>query len=281
MRDQILVTGGSGKTGSRIVSRLRQGGLEPRVAVRSPRAAGTVRFDWLDAATFDQALEGVRAVYLLAPPDATDSLEAMRPFLEKALDEGVEKFVLLSASILEEGGPMMGAVHAFLKSHAPQWTVLRPTWFMQNFSEQQHLLTIRDEDMIYSATGDGRVPFIDADDIAAVVVHALVTSDFPNGDLVLTGPKTLSYDDVAAILSETLGRKVTHRRISEKQLSERFQNQGMPAEYADVLAAMDTAISQGGEDRVTNEVQRVTGHIPTDFRKFASQNRQVWMRASS
>jgi ergot alkaloid biosynthesis protein len=281
VRDQILITGGSGKTGSRIVTQLRQAGREPRVAERSPHTAGAVRFDWMDASTYGEALKEVGAVYLLAPTNATDVLAAMRPFLEKALTEGVEKFVLLSASMLEEGGPMMGAVHAFLKSQAPQWAVLRPTWFMQNFSEQQHLLPIREEDAIYSATEDGRVPFIDADDIAAVATHALLSADFPNGDLVLTGPETLSYDDVAAILSQTLGRTVTHRRISEKQLSERFQSQGMTTEYANVLAAMDTAIARGGEDRVTDEVRRVTGHSPTNFQKFAFQNWEVWRRPNS
>lgn len=276
MRNHILVTGGSGKTGSRLVARLRQAGMAIRIAQRSPSREGAVRFDWMDATTYDDALQGVRAAYLVAPENSTEPLEVMQPFLEKAIAEGVERFVLLSASMLEENGPMMGKVHGFLRHHAPHWTVLRPTWFMQNFSEQQHLPTIREEGVIYSATEDGRVPFIDAGDIAAVAAKALTTPDFPNGDLILTGPEALSYDQVAGILSNTLGRKIVHRRLTESELGQRFAGQGMALEYAAVLAAMDTAIAAGAEDRLTGEVLRVTGHTPTSFEEFATQIRAVW-----
>lgn len=276
MRDHILVTGGSGKTGSRIAANLRQDGASLRLAQRSASGEGEVRFDWTDASTYDDALEGVRAAYLVAPTNVTEPLEAMQPFLEKAISKGVERFVLLSASMLEDDGPMMGKVHGFLRHHAPHWTVLRPTWFMQNFSEQQHLPTIREEGVIYSATGDGRVPFIDAGDIAAVAAKALTTPDFPDRDLILTGPEALSYDQVAGILSNTLGREIVHRRLTESELAQRFAGQGMAPEYAAVLAAMDTAIAAGAEDRMTDEVLRVTNHPPTSFQEFAAQVQASW-----
>ncbi|NBJ13652.1 NAD(P)H-binding protein [Microvirga arsenatis] len=166
----ILLTGGTGKTGRRIAAQLAGKGLKARIA--SPTGAGPaghqgVRFDWLDESTYADAVAGISAVYLLAPAGVAEPLPAMQPFLDQALKAGVHRFVLLSASSLEEDGPMMGKVHAYLRRNAPEWAVLRPTWFMQNFSEQQHLPTIRDEGRIYSATGDGRVPFIDADDIGA------------------------------------------------------------------------------------------------------------------
>lgn len=160
MRNQILITGGTGKTGSRLAQQLRERGLEPRVASRSPRGEGTVRFEWHERATFTDALAGVRAIYLVAPTDTASPLDAMRPFIEQAIDSGISRFVLLSASSLEEGAPMMGSVHAFLKHHAPGWIALRPTWFLQNFSEGPHAATIREEGVIYSATGAGRVAFI-------------------------------------------------------------------------------------------------------------------------
>ncbi len=278
MRNQILITGGTGKTGSRLAQQLRERGLEPRVASRSPRGEGTVRFEWHERATFTDALAGVRAIYLVAPTDTASPLDAMRPFIEQAIDSGISRFVLLSASSLEEGGSMMGGVHAFLKHHAPSWIALRPTWFMQNFSQGPHLATIREEGVIYSATGAGRVPFIDAGDIAAVAAQAL-TSQLPNGDPVLTGPQALSYDEVALLLSEILGRTIAHRRLSEAQLAARYEQAGLPPEYAPVLAAMDTAISQGAEDRVTGEVQRIAGHKPSNFCSFATLARHVWNRA--
>lgn len=279
MRDKVLLTGGSGKTGSRIAQDLRKRGIEPRIASRAPSTAQglSVRFDWLDASTYENALTDVGAIYLVAPSNVIDPLQAMQPFLENALEAGVERYVLLSASILEEGGPMMGQVHAFLKAHAPQWVVLRPTWFMQNFSEQQHLATIREENTIYSATREGRVPFIDAGDIAAVAAEALLNRTVRNGDLVLTGPELLSYDQVAQVLSVTLGKTIVHHRLSEDALAQRFITQGMAAEYARALASMDTAIAQGVEERLTDEVMRMTQRRPVDFRTFATTARDAWL----
>lgn len=277
MADRILITGGTGKTGRRIVENLRHRGIEPRIASRAATGGpGSVRFDWLDAETYENAASDVRAAYLVAPSNVHEPLDAMRPFLEHAIRAGIERFVLLSASSLEEDGPMMGAVHGFLKRNAPRWTVLRPTWFMQNFSEQQHQPTIREERAIYSATKDGRVPFINAEDIAAVAVEALVNPTFPDRDLVLTGPQSLSYDDVARIISRASGSNIEHRRLSETELVARFVGSGMVPAYARMLAAMDSAIADGSEDRVTNEVRLITGLDPWDFLKFAAAAREVW-----
>jgi ergot alkaloid biosynthesis protein len=276
MRDRILITGGTGKTGRRVAESLRRQNLRTLVASRSAKGPGAVHFDWSDTTTFNGALDGISAIYLVAPSNVAEPLAAMMPFLEHALESGVERFVLLSASSLEEGGPMMGAVHAWLDRHAPRWVVLRPTWFMQNFSEQQHLPTILEEGAIYSATGDGRVGFIDAEDIAATAAQALTAPDFPNGDVILTGPETLSYDDVAALVSSACGRRVRHHRLTEQELADRFQAGGMAANYAHVLAAMDTAISWGAEDRLTDGVWRATGRAPSRFMDFAARAAACW-----
>lgn len=273
----ILITGGTGKTGRRVADRLRALGARPRVATRQPNGDGQVRFDWNDPASFADAFDGVAAVYLVAPTGAGDALGAMRPGLDHALAAGVETFVLLSASALEEGGPMMGTVHRYLRERAPRWIALRPTWFMQNFSEGQHLPTIRDERVVYSATGDGRVPFIDAADIAAVAAAALTDRGLESGELVLTGPRTLSYADVAAALSDAIGVAIAHRRLDEAEMVERFRGMGMDDGYARALAGMDAAIAAGGEDRVTDTVARITGRSPGSFARFAAENRACWV----
>ena len=173
---------------------------------------------------------------------------------------------------------MMGAVHAYLRAHVPEWAVLRPTWFMQNFSELQHLATIRDESRIYSATGDGRVPFVDAGDIAAVASQAL-TQEVPlNRDVIITGPEALSYGAVAAILSSQTGRAITHERLTPAALADRFAAAGMPEAYAKMLAAMDDAIASGSEDRTTTEVEQLTGRPPLSFSTFATMAGSVWQR---
>lgn len=280
MTNTILVTGGTGKTGSRVVEQLRGKGASPRVGTRSPKGENDVRFDWKDPSMFNNAFDGIEAVYLVAPTDTVDSLGAMGAGLEAALASGVTRFVLLSASSLEEGGPMMGAVHAWLRSNAREWAVLRPTWFMQNFSELHHRDPIRDESAIYTATDDGRIGFIDADDIAACVVASLVAPSVENTDYILTGPEAISYDVVANILSDQLNRKITHNRLTVDGLAARHRDHGLPDEYATTLAAMDGAIASGSEGRVTDHVLYLSGRAPTSFEDFVRQNLGAWSTRS-
>ncbi|WP_298958826.1 ergot alkaloid biosynthesis protein [uncultured Roseibium sp.] len=277
MSAEYLVTGGTGKTGRRIVKRLQESGLAVRVGTRKPEETNHVLHDWENHDGFTAALAGVTGVYLLAPTDRADHLKVMKPFIDLALAKGVRRFVLLSASSLPSGGPMMGQVHDYLQKVAPEWCVLRPTWFMQNFSEQQHLRTIRENDEIYSATAEGRVPFIDTDDIAEAAFAALTASSAVNSDVLLTGPEALSYEDVARILSSETGREIRYVEQSEKQMIDRFTGLGMPRNYAEILAGMDVSISQGSENRVTDEVQNLTGTQPRTFDEFAHVNRQSWI----
>jgi uncharacterized protein YbjT (DUF2867 family) len=190
----------------------------------------------------------------------------MLPFLHQARTAGVHRAVLLSSSAIPEGGPAVGTVHRALPDLFEQWAVLRPSWFMQNFTgEHAHARSIRDEGVIWTATGSGRVGFVDAEDIAAVAVHALTDEQAPNTDLVLTGPEALGYDDIAAIITEVTGRAVVHRRLSYEQMRDRLTTQ-VPVEFAAMLAGMDRAIAGGAEDRITDTVQRLTGRPPRAFR---------------
>lgn len=273
----ILLTGGTGKTGSRIAQELVSRGIEPRTASRHPSAAG-IRFDWSDASTFAGAVDGIESAYLVAPTGVSDCLASMQPFIQFALDAKVQRFVFLSSSSVPEGGPLLGKVHEYLRQNAPSWVVLRPSWFMQNFSEQQHKETIRQQGAIFSATGDGVVPFIDAADIAAVAVEALTDTSFPSGDLILSGPELLSYTDVATLLSTVVGYPVRHEALTEAELVGYFERFGMPHQYAELLASLDTAIANNSEARLTDEVERITGRTPHSFANFAREARSAWKR---
>lgn len=273
---RILVTGGTGKTGRRLASKLRAAGHEAVVASRS--AESGVRFAWEEPSTHADAIRGVDAAYLLAPSGVFDLVTAMQPFIDRLIDARVGRLVLLSAASLEEGGPMMGGVHAYLAAQAPRWTVLRPSWFMQNFSEQHHRETIVSEDAIYSAAGDGRVGWIDADDIAAVAATVLADETRENGDLVLTGPQALNYGALAAELGRATGRPITHHRLTVEELAARFVAAGMPPDYADTLAGMDGAIAAGEGDFTTTSVRDVTGAEAASFASFADANSAVWRR---
>lgn len=200
MTKRVLVTGGTGKTGRGVVERLSKLGIKSTIATRNPKSANETRFDWADPST-SIAFEGCNAAYLVAPTDRIDHLAVMQPMLETALGAGVTRFVLLSASSIEPGGPMMGEVHAWLANHAPEWAVLRPSWFMQNLSEGQHLKPILEEGAIYSATEDGKIGFIDAADIAACAAALFAAERTENGDHILScaeGPLSRYFGNLAA-----------------------------------------------------------------------------------
>lgn len=275
MTRQVLVTGGRGKTGSRVAAGLAAAGIPYRVGTRIPKGPQDRRLDWADRSSAT-AFDGCDAVYLVAPTDRTDHLVVMEALLRDAIDQGVGRFVLLSASLLEPGGPMMGEVHAWLADNAPDWAVLRPSWFMQNFSDGSHAATIREDGTIYSATGTGRVGFIDADDIAAAALAILMSATPLKADIVLTGPEALSYGAAAGIISAALGRTVRHVSLDPADLAARFVAQGLARDYADLLAGMDASIATGAEDYVTNGFKDVIGLPPTPFRTFAGRVVDVW-----
>ncbi|MFH8558336.1 NAD(P)H-binding protein [Streptomyces celluloflavus] len=275
-----LVIGATGTTGSRTAAQLTAAGHRVKAASRraAPVAgAEPVPFDWYDPATHAAALNGVDRVYLIPPLGDSDPAATMLPFLQQARTAGVHRAVLLSSSAIPEGGPAVGKVHRALTDLFEQWAVLRPSWFMQNFTgTHAHARSIRDEGIIRTATESGRVGFVDAEDIAAVAVHALTDEQAPDTDLVLTGPEALGHDDIATVITEATGRTVAHHRLSYEQMRDHLTTQ-VPVEFAAMLAGMDRAIAEGAEDRITDTVQRLTGRPPRTFRALLERE----MRCSS
>ncbi|MFJ3903723.1 NAD(P)H-binding protein [Streptomyces sp. NPDC090025] len=267
-----LVIGATGTTGRRVVAGLAAAGHPARAAGRgaAPVPGGEpVRFDWYAPETHAAALAGADRVYLVPPIGDPDPAAVMLPFLRRARAAGVRRAVLLSASSIPAGGPAVGQVHQALPDLFEEWAVLRPSWFMQNFTgDHLHAQAIRTDGVLSTATGTGRVGFVDADDIAAVAVHALTDPEAPNTDLVLTGPDALSYDDIATVVTEVTGRQVTHRALSHGELCA-WLGTVMPGEFATLLADMERAIADGAEDRVTDAVERITGRPPRAFHEVA------------
>ncbi|MDT0302781.1 NAD(P)H-binding protein [Streptomonospora wellingtoniae] len=274
----VLVVGATGTTGSRLTARLTAQGVRVKAAGRSAAdvaGAPGVRFDWYDPAGHEDALRGADRVYLVPPVGATEPAAIMLPFLERARAAGVRRAVLLSSSALPSGGPAAGRVHAVLPELFDEWAVLRPSWFMQNLTgDHVHARSIRESGEILTATGGGRVGFVDADDIAAVAARGLTDERAPDTDLVVTGPEALSYADAAAVLSEETGRAVVHRPLSYEQMRDRLVREAphMPPAFAEVLAGLDAAIAEGAEDRTTDTVERVTGRPPRGFRTHVRRN---------
>jgi uncharacterized protein YbjT (DUF2867 family) len=267
----VLVIGGTGTTGSRVAIALRARDFPARVASRRV-APGRVRFDWADPRTHSPALDGVRGVYLVAPVGVADPAPLVAPFLDVAREHGVRRVVLLSSSAVPEGAPGLGELHRMVREGVPEPTVLRPSWFMQNLlGDHPHARSARTDGEIVTATGSGRVGFVDAGDIAAVAVHALVDGVPRTGEYLLTGPEALGYDDVAGVLSEITGRPVRHRSASVAELTARLVAAGYPPDFSAMLAALDADIARGTEDRITSAVQDVTGRPPRSFREVVAE----------
>ncbi|MFE5625097.1 NmrA family NAD(P)-binding protein [Streptomyces virginiae] len=276
-----LVIGATGTTGRRVTAGLLAEGRRVRAAGRTatPRTAHTgaetVRFDWNEPATWAEALDGVDRAYLIPPTGSPDPAAVMLPFLHRARAAGVRRAVLLSSSAIPAGGPAVGRVHEQLPGLFDEWAVLRPSWFMQNFADPApHARTIREDSAILTAAGDGRVGFVDADDIAAVAVRALTDVRAPDTDLILTGPQALSYADVAAIITDVTGRRVVHRQLTFEELRDRWAAE-IPLEFATMLARMDRAIADGAEDRTSDTVERLTGRPPGTLRAFVERELRV------
>jgi uncharacterized protein YbjT (DUF2867 family) len=262
----VLVTGASGTTGRRVAARLAARGIAVRPASRS----SAVRFDWHDPDTHAGALAGADRVYLVPPVRDPDPQAVMLPFLDLARASGVRRAVLLSNSVVPAGGPSTGVVHQAIADTFEEWAVLRPTWFMQNVTGgHAHALSIRATSAIATSAGSGRAAFVDASDIARVAVETLLAPAAVNTDLILTGPQSLSYDDLAAILTETSGRTITHKRLDPADQPAYYEALGVPEFTARFLVAMDWVIASGAEDRTTDTVERILGTPPRSFHDFA------------
>lgn len=262
----VLVLGSTGTTGSRVVRGLEAAGVRPRAATRNPVEPGQIRFDWDEPATYGPALDGVSAVYLIAPVGA-DPQPLVEEFLKHAPDARV---VLLSSSAVDEHTPVVGGLPG-LVHRQPGWAVLRPSWFMQNFTAGHLVGDSARAGRIVTATGDARVAFVDAGDIAAVAVRALLDPEPHNTDHLITGPRALSYAEAAEIVGKQLGHPVVHEPVSTSQYQQFLVRDGLPESYAEMLALLDEAIRGGAEDRVTDTVERVAGRPARDFRTFAKE----------
>lgn len=259
---RILVTGASGITGRPLLARLQSADVTVRTAARHPveGADEHVPFDWMKPQTHAAALEGVDRMYLLGPGLAVDYADIVLPFVRNAIGAGVRRFVMLSASAVAKGEGGLGAVHAALEDDAPEWTVLRPSWFMQNLADPRHHLAHGlKRGQLVTATGTGRVAFVDAEDIASVAARALLDTRSHDAAHVLTGPTAHAYDEVATVAAEVIGRPVAHQSVSLAELVRHLVHHDMPRPYAQLLASLDGDVAAGRHAATTDTVERVTG----------------------
>jgi uncharacterized protein YbjT (DUF2867 family) len=258
----ILVLGGTGKTGRRVVERLRARSLRVRVGSR----AGRPPFDWEDEGTWAPALAGARSVYLAYYPDIAlpGAVEATRAFAELAVRSGVPRLVLLSG----RGEPEAERAERAVRETGAELTILRCTWFMQNFSEDFMLEHVRSGEIRLPA-GDVPTPFVDADDIAEMAVAAL-TDERHVGELYeLTGPRSLTFAEVAAEIGRVTGRQIRYTPVSLEQHAAEAAAHGVPPEMIELLTYLFSEVMDGRNADTTDDISRVLGREPCDFSDYA------------
>ena len=258
----IVVLGASGKTGRRIVERLRARELPIRLGSRSAHPP----FDWQDPNTWGPALEGASVAYVSYFPDlaAPGAPEAVGALSAVAVHAGVERLVLLSGRGEEEAQRSEDA----LRRSGAAWTIVRSSWFDQNFSEgvfREPLLAGE----LALPVGDMGEPFIDADDIADVAVAAL-TEDGHLGEVYeVTGPRLLTFAQAVQEIAGASGRELRYTPIGIDDLAAALVQEGVSDEELGLLRYLFTEVLDGRNAHVTDGVQRALGRPPRDFADYA------------
>jgi uncharacterized protein YbjT (DUF2867 family) len=256
-----LVLGGTGKTGRRVVERLEARGRPVRVGSRS----GKPPFDWEDQATWASALDGVGSVYLTHYLDALPgAAETVGAFAEQSVASGATRLVLLSG----RGEHEAELVEQAVRDSGAELTILRSTWFSQNFSESYFRDFVLEGEVALPA-GDTPEPFVDADDIADVAVAAL-TDDRHIGQLYeLTGPRLLSFAEAVQEIAEASGREIRYVPIPLEAFASEMAAQGVPDDVVDLLTYLFGEVLDGRNAHLADGVERALGRQPRDFRGYA------------
>jgi uncharacterized protein YbjT (DUF2867 family) len=260
----VLVLGATGKTGRRIAAQLKARGIDVRLGSRS----ATPSFDWNNEANWDDCLSGVTAVYInyapdLAMPGATDSIQA---FVDRAKRHDVKRLVLLSG----RGEAEAQACERIVQDSGIDWTVVRSSWFNQNFSEGAFVDLVQ-AGQITLPDVDTPEPFVDVDDIAEVAVVALTEPGHAGEVYEVTGPRTLTLAEVAAELSRAVGCDIAYVPVPHDAFVKGVADSGAPKDVVWMLDYLFATVLDGRNAYLTDGVQRALGRPPKDFADFADE----------
>jgi uncharacterized protein YbjT (DUF2867 family) len=258
----VLIIGGGGKTGGRVDRLLKARGIATRPVSRS----SAIPFDWTRLDTWPAALDGVAKAYITYQPDLAvpGAAAAIAALSRLAHDAGLDRLVLLSG----RGEPGAQRAEAALQASGVGWTIVRASWFNQNFSEGHLIDGVLAGEMVLPA-GAVPEPFIDADDIADVVVEAL-TDDRHAGKLYeVTGPRALTFAEAADEISRAIGRPIRYRQIAPEAFAAGMRQAGVPDDVTALLVELFTVVLDGRNSQVMHGVEQALGRPPRDFSGYA------------
>ena len=260
----ILIIGKNGKTGSRVNQRLQALGYATRPVSRSTRP----EFDWDNPATWQAAIEGTSAAYITYQPDLAlpRAESAVKAFIRLAVDTGLKHLVLLSGRG-EEGAQRAEEI---IKDSGLSWNIVRASWFYQNFSESFMLEGLLAGELVLPAS-DTVEPFVDADDIADVVVAALTGPGHRNKLYEVTGPQALSFAQCIKQISAALGRQIKYTGIPVDTYINALKKQGAPEDLQWLLHELFTVVFDGRNSKPSSGIVQALGRPPTDFRTYVQK----------
>lgn len=280
----ILVTGATGNVGAPVARLLHEAGEPVRAAVSSPQSAARLPdpsmpwavFDFNDPQTYPAAFADVDRLFLMRPPQISDVDRSIKPAIDYAAANGVRQIVFLSLIGAEKNKVVPHAgIEKLLMAGSVPYTLLRAGFFMQNLSTT-HRLDIVEHDDVFVPAGKGKTAFVDTRDLAAVAAVALTTPGHDNQAYPLTGSEALDYGEVAAILSDVLGRPITYSDPSLLRFARRMRQRGHAWAYVGVMSAIYTTTRLGMAETVHPDLQRLLGRPPITFRQFAEDTAEVW-----
>lgn len=265
MKDNILVIGGTGKTGRRVVNNLTQQGHNVRIGTRSQSPA----FDWEDPSTFSLALKGMDKAYIVYYPDLAvpGSKEAITALTEAALKEGLEKVVLLSG----KGETEAEVCEQIVANSGLNYTLVRASWFNQNFSEGAFLDFVLDGTVALPMP-DAEIPFVDVDDIADVVTEVLLDDCYNGQTITVTGPKKLKFKQIVEAMAEGIGREINYIPITIEEFKEGMKAAGLPDSYVWLFGYLFQEVLGNPENQeVSNDVEKVLGRKAISFEEYVDK----------
>ncbi|PIA77674.1 NmrA family transcriptional regulator [Gaetbulibacter sp. 4G1] len=272
MKTNILVIGGTGKTGRRVVEQLQNKGIEPRVGSRS----ATPSFDWDNKDTWVEALNGIEKMYVtyypdLAVPGAKEAIQSLT-YLAKEL--GVKKMVLLSG----KGETEAEACEKIVIDSGMNYTIVRASWFNQNWSESFFLEPILSGEVALPMS-DVLIPFVDANDIAEVAATVLLDDSY-NGEIIeVTGPELITFKDIVDIISKTSNRSLNFYDITLEQYIDGMKQMQIPNDVVWLIEYLFSHVLTNPKNQlVVNDIERVLGRKAKTFLEYAQETAKtgIW-----
>lgn len=262
---KILVIGGNGKTGRRVAQRLQTlNHVDVRLASRSTEPS----FDWENPATWEAALTGADTIYITYQPDLAvpSAVPTMQKFTQLATQLGVQKMVLLSG----RGEKEAQVCEEIVKNTARQWCIVRASWFHQNFSESFFLEPVQ-AGYVALPRAETLEPFTDADDIADVVVEALLDNRHNQQTYELTGPELLTFAQAVAIIANATNRTIAFQPLSLDEYTQMLRSYQVPEDVIWLANYLFSEVLDGRNASTTHDIEKVLGRKPKSFATYAQE----------